>query len=134
MLNINISFPVCQAPGVCEPLIEDHLGIFSQAGGVEAVNVFAISAINSRILSWKAGRTSLLGESFSEVLAYRMGELPPTSLERSGSKEAVRKFLREMEDNAGAIAILSSDIVIGKKRRKRNLSGFFTALRDAAGQ
>ena len=113
---------MCQAPGVCEPLIEDHLGIFSKAGGVEAVNIAAIAAINSRSLSWKAGRTSLLGESFSEVLAYRMGELPPTSLERSGSKEGVRKFLREMEDNAGAI-------VIGKKRDL-----IFTALRDAAGQ
>ena len=97
---------------MCEPLIEDHLGTFSQVGGVEAVNIAAIAAINSRSLSWEAGRTSLLGESFSEVLAYRMGELPPTSLERSGSKEDVRNFLREMEDNAGAI-------VIGKKRKKR---------------
>ena len=61
---------MCQLQGVCEPLIEDHLGTFSQVGGVEAVNIAAIAAINSRSLSWEAGRTSLLGESFSEVLVY----------------------------------------------------------------
>ena len=79
---------MCQAQGVCEPLIEDHLGTFSEVS-VEAVNIAAIAAINGRSLSWIAGRTSLLGESFSEVLAYRMGELPPSSVERSGDRTAV---------------------------------------------
>ena len=111
---------------MCEPLIEDHLGTFSQVS-VEAVNIAAITAINSASLSWKAGRTSLLWESFSEVLAYRMGELPPSTVERSGDRTAVRNFLKEMEDNAGAIAF-------GKKRKKRDLIGFFTSLIDAAGQ
>ena len=117
---------MCQLQGVCEPLIEDHLGTFSQIS-VEAVNIAAITAINSRSLSWAAGRTSLLGESFAEVLAYRMGELPPSTVERSGDRTAVRNFLKEMEDNAGAIAF-------GKKRKKRDLIGFFTSLIDAAGQ
>ena len=117
---------MCQTQGVCEPLIEDHLGTFSEIS-VETVNVAFITAINSQSLPWTAGRTSLLGESFSEVLAYRMGELPPSAVERSGDRTAVREFLREMEKNAGAI-------FIGKKRKKRDLSGFFTALRDAAGQ
>ena len=75
---------------MCEPLIEDHLGTFSQVS-VEAVNIAAITAINSASLSWKAGHTSLLWESFSEVLAYRMGELPPSTVERSGDRTAVRK-------------------------------------------
>ena len=117
---------MCQLQGVCEPLIEDHLGTFSQIS-VQAVNIAAITALNTRSLSWVAGRTSLLGESFAEVLAYRMGELPPSSVERSGDRTGVRNFLREMEENANAI-------VIGKKRKKRDLNGFFTALRDAAGQ
>ena len=63
----------------------------------------------------------MLGESFSEVLAYRMGELPPSAVDRSGDRTAVREFLREMEDNAGAF-------IIGKKRKKRDVSDFFEAL------
>ena len=68
----------------------------------------------------------MLGESFSEVLAYRMGELPPSAVERSGDRTAVREFLREMEDNAGAF-------IIGKKRKKRDVSDFFEALGNAGG-
>ena len=67
---------------------------------IEEINSLRIAEINLRQNIWTAGRTSLIGESFSEVLAYRMGELPASDLERSGDKTAVREFLKEMEDNA----------------------------------
>ena len=52
-------------------------------------------------------------KSFFEVLAYRMGELPATDPERSGSKNAARKFFKEMEEKANRF------LPIG--RRKRDL-------------
>ena len=51
-------------------------------------------------------------KSFFEVLAYRMGELPATDLERSGSKNAARKLFKEMEEKANRFPI---------GRRKRDL-------------
>ena len=97
---------MCLGQGACDPLIENELGIFSKVTA-ETVNVIAIESINVRIPppTWKAGLTSLLGESFSEVLAYRMGELPPSSVERTGNKGPVQTFLREMDENANAIVI-----------------------------
>ena len=101
---------------MCDPLIEDSMGMFSVTSA-ETVNSAVILAINGRAISpsWKAGRTSLVGESFSEVLAYRMGELPPSDMERSGSKEAARNFFKEMEEKAGGFSI---------GRRKRDLGDF----------
>ena len=83
---------------------------------IEEINLRRILEINNRIPapSWRAGRTSLFSESFSEVLAYRMGELPASDVERSGDRTAVREFLREMEDNAGAK-------IIGKIRKIRKV-------------
>ena len=92
---------------------------------IEEINSLRIAEINLRQNIWTAGRTSLIGESFSEVLAYRMGELPASDLERSGDKTAVREFLKEMEDNASAFTI-------GKKRKRRDLREFFTALGNAS--
>ena len=101
---------------MCDPLIEDVLGMFSVTTA-ETVNSAVILAINSRAISpsWKAGRTSLVGESFSEVLAYRMGELPPSDMERSGSKEVARNFFKEMEEKTGGFSI---------GRQKRDLRDF----------
>ena len=69
---------------------------------VTVVNLAVIEAINSRNLGWTAGQTSLFGESFASVLAYRMGELPPSTLDRSGrrNRRNTLKFLREMEESA----------------------------------
>ena len=91
---------------MCDPLIENALGMFSVTS-VETINTAVILAINDRAIppSWKAGRTSLLGESFSEVLAYRVGELPPSDMERSGSKEAARNFFKEMEERWSGFSI-----------------------------
>ena len=101
---------------MCDPLIENTLGMFSVTS-VETINSALILAINDRAIppSWKAGQTSLFGESFSEVLAYRMGELPPSDLERSGSKEAARNFFKEMEERWSGFSI---------GRRKRDLTDF----------
>ena len=63
--------PVCKAPGACDPLIEEVLGVFSRTS-VEEVNRAVIKSINSRTLSWKAGSNSLVRESLSEVLANRI--------------------------------------------------------------
>ena len=60
--------PVCKAPGACDPLIEEVLGVFSGTS-VEEVNRAVIKSINSRTLTWKAGNNSLVRESLSEVLA-----------------------------------------------------------------
>ena len=62
------SMPVCKAPGACDPLIEEVLGVFSKTS-VEEVNRAVIKSINSRTLTWKAGSNSLVRESLSEVLA-----------------------------------------------------------------
>ena len=91
---------------------------------IEEINSLRIAEINLRQNIWTAGRTSLIGESFSEVLAYRMGELPASDLERSGDKTAVREFLKEMEDNA-------NPLTFGRKRKRRDLREFFTALGNA---
>ena len=101
---------MCETQGTCEPLVEDYLNIFPN---IETINIARIAEINSRVLTptWNAGRTSLIGESFSEVLAYRMGELPANDLERSGDRRAVREFLKEVDDKASAFTI-------GKKRKK----------------
>ena len=101
---------MCEAQGTCEPLVEDYLDIFRD---IETINLARIAEINSRVPTptWNAGSTSLIGESFSEVLAYRMGEIPANDLERSGDKTAVRDFLKEVDDKASAFTI-------GKKRKK----------------
>ena len=114
---------MCETQGTCEPLVEDYLNIFPN---IETINIARIAEINSRILTptWNAGLTSLIGESFSEVLAYRMGELPANDLERSGDRTAVREFLKEVDDKASAF-------IIGKKRKKRDLGNFFSALSRA---
>ena len=117
---------------MCDPLIENALGKFSVTS-VQAVNSAAILTINSRTLSWRAGRTSLLGESFSEVLAYRMGELPPSDLERSGSKAMARHFFKEMEAKHSPLFAIGSFIGRGKRslrglarqRRAQILGGTF---------
>ena len=59
---------VCEAGGACDPLIEKVLGVFSVTTK-EEVNRAIIASINSRVpaLSWRAGSTSLVRESFSEV-------------------------------------------------------------------
>ena len=62
---------VCKAPGDCDPLIEEVLGVFSRTS-VEEVNRAVINSINNRTLSWKAGSNSLVRESFSEVLTNRI--------------------------------------------------------------
>ena len=84
--------------------------------------------INSRVPTptWNAGRTSLIGESFSEVLAYRMGEIPANDLERSGDRTAVRDFLKEVDDKASAFTI-------GKKRKKETWVIFLVPLAGQAG-
>ena len=117
------SFSACETQGTCEPLIEEHLETFRDPS-IEEINSLRIAEINLRQNIWTAGRTSLIGESFSEVLAYRMGELPASDLERSGDKTAVREFLKEMEDNA-------NPLTFGKKRKRRDLREFFTALGNA---
>ena len=88
------------------------MGVFRDPS-IETLNLERIAEINSRVSAptWRAGQTSLFGESFSEVLAYRMGELPASDLERSGDKTAVRDFLSEMEEKANAFSL-------GKKRKK----------------
>ena len=48
-----------------------------------------------------------------------MGELPPTEIERSGSKIAARKFFKEMEDKATGFSI--------GRRRKRDLKDLVSA-------
>ena len=65
------SMPVCKAPGACDPLIEEVLGVFSGTS-VEEVNRAVIKSINRRTLTWKAGSNSLVRESLSEVLANRI--------------------------------------------------------------
>ena len=96
-------FSVCLTQGVCEPLIESALGVYL-ATSVTAVNLARIEAINSGSLGWTAGRTSLFGESFASVLAYRMGELPPSTFDRSSrrNRNNTLKFLQEMEEAADA--------------------------------
>ena len=56
---------------MCDPLIEDVLDMYRETN-VEEVNRAVITSINSRVpaQSWRAGRTSLIGESFSEVLIF----------------------------------------------------------------
>ena len=118
---------VCKTVGLCEPLIEDYLEVYRDPS-IEEINLRRIEEINNRTsqASWRAGRTSLFSESFSEVLAYRMGELPATDVERSGDRTAAREFLREMEDNAGSK-------IIGKLRKKRDVSDFFSAIANTGG-
>ena len=58
-------------------------------------------AVNSRNLGWTASRTSLFGESFASVLAYRMGELPPSTLDRS-SQRNTNNTLEFLQEVAGA--------------------------------
>jgi hypothetical protein len=70
---------------------------------VQTVNKALIEAINSRNLGWTAGRTSLFGESYSEVLAYRMGELPPSAGETEGkrNRQDTLAFLRQVREAVG---------------------------------
>ena len=63
--------PVCKAPGACDPLMEEVLGVFSGIS-VEEVNRAVIKSINNRTLSWRAGSNSLVRESLSQVLANRI--------------------------------------------------------------
>ena len=84
--------------GVCEPLIEQHLGLLNT---IEAVNLRVIENINSVSRSFIAGRTSLLGRSLSEVLAYNMGEVPPSALERSTNRAVATQFLDDLEAKWG---------------------------------
>ena len=67
---------------------------------ITAANRALIEDINSRNLGWTAGQTSLFGESFASVLAYRMGELPPSTLDRSSerNKNNTREFLQDITD------------------------------------
>ena len=62
---------VCEAGGACDPLIEKVLGVFSATSG-EEVSRAVIASINSRVPtpSWRAGKTSLVRESFSEVRIF----------------------------------------------------------------
>lgn len=88
-------------PGsVCDPLIEESLGLLVQQT-VQEANFALITEINSQVPAptWRAGPTSLLGLSFSSVLAYRQGELPPTTTDRSGAgnRLALRQFLASLE-------------------------------------
>ena len=101
------------------------LALFLQ-GSIETINLERITEINRRVPTptLRAGKTSLFGESFSEVLAYRMGELPASDLERTGDQTAVRDFLIEMEEKVNAFSF-------GKKRKKRDLGKFFSDLSSA---
>jgi hypothetical protein len=74
-----------------------------------------IDLVNSQNLGYTAGVTNLFGESYSEVLAYRQGELPPSGNDINGegtdkNKQATLDFLRTMEEKAK------------KRRRKREAS------------
>ena len=63
-------FPVCLTPGnACDPLIEDALGLYNVISKEER-NLAKIAEINNRDPppSWRAAPTSLLDDSFSEVL------------------------------------------------------------------
>ena len=98
-------FSVCLTERSCEPLIEDHLGL-SSVTGIQDINSRIIQDINSRNLGWTAGQTSLFGESFASVLAYRMGELPPSTLDRSSERNTnnTLEFLQEIAAAAAADA------------------------------
>ena len=113
--------PVCQTPGtVCDPMVEELLF----ASNVEAANQAFIDVLNSQDppLSWTAGRNSLFGENFAEVLAYRMGEQPPSERDRRGSsRQVARAFLRSMEEAASGYA----------NRKKRDLGALFGAFKRA---
>ena len=94
---------------------------------IENINLGIIAAINSVARSFTAGSTSLLGQSLSEVLAYNMGELPPSARERNTNKAAARKFLSDLEGkwNGGRRRFN----ILGKKRRKRDSLGIMDKLK-----
>ena len=78
--------------------IESALGLYSVIS-MTAVNLALIEDIQSGSLGWTAGQTSLFGESFTSVLAYRMGELPPSTFDRSGNRNRnnTLEFLQEIK-------------------------------------
>ena len=78
-IHINFS-PVCLTPGnACDPLIEDALGLFNEVSKEER-NLAKINEINKRVPppSWLAAPTSLLDDSFSEVLRFSKVWASPT--------------------------------------------------------
>lgn len=87
----------CSTERSCEPLIESVLGLNSVTN-IMVANLALIEAVNSRNLGWTASRTSLFGESFASVSAYRMGELPPSTLDRSSQRNTINtlEFLQEV--------------------------------------
>ena len=102
LVHFKIYRPDCLSPGTCDPLIEDLLGTFRETS-VETFNTALIEEINRQNLGWTAGWTSLFGESYSEVLAYRMGELPPSARETGaeGNRQDTLAFLRQVREAAG---------------------------------
>ena len=115
---------MCSVQGTCEPLIEKHLGLLSS---IETINLGIITTINSVARSFTAGRTSLHGQSLSEVLAYKMGESPPSLEERNTNKAQSRKFLSDLEEKWDGGRRRFN--IFGKRRRKRNVERLLDFLR-----
>ena len=89
----------------CDPQI---LKLYKNSSSIERENLLKIEEINKanllKAFSWVAGRTSLSSISYSEVQAFRMGEIPPSREERRQTPErnrARRQFLTSLERNRG---------------------------------
>ena len=115
---------MCSVQGTCEPLIEKTLGLLNT---IENINLGIITAINSVARSFTAGRTSLLAQSLSEVLAYNMGEIPPSAMERNTNKAQARKFLSDLEAKWDGGRRRFN--ILGKKRRRRDAMGIMDKLK-----
>ena len=72
--------------------------MYKNSSVIENKNLRLLEEISGN--SWVAGQTSLSSISYSEVLAYRTGEIPPTRDDRAQSPErnrARQEFLRSLE-------------------------------------
>ena len=91
---------VCSRKG-CDPQIAK---LYKNTSYVESENLLKIEEINKanqlKDVSWTAGLTSLSSLSYSEVQAFKMGEIPPTREERRQTPErnrARRQFVTALE-------------------------------------
>eukprot|EP00092_Neocalanus_flemingeri_P006680 GFUD01007215.1.p1 GENE.GFUD01007215.1~~GFUD01007215.1.p1 ORF type:complete len:573 (+),score=84.46 GFUD01007215.1:274-1992(+) len=82
----------------CDPQISE---LYKNASFIVAENIQRIDIINKeKDISWVAVANTFLAVSYSEVQAYRMGEIPPTREERRQTparNKARQLFLDDME-------------------------------------
>jgi len=103
----NSIFPGLSSEDVCsqDPCDPQILKLYKNTSVITKENLQSIEVINRNNqrsgFSWVAGETSLVSLSYSDIQAFKMGEIPPTSEDRQQSPEknrARKAYLLSIEE------------------------------------